>query len=375
MANTDPWHEVEPEEFDEDLSELHESEESHDDTDYEDESQDEDGKEHEDCSCNGDDPDCACQTSAADDQHDESSRDSEQYYREHSEEESERSYQASDADYYYELKERRIERKRELLEDMKRDEEILQQLWALHEEKEKEVYAIRESLVQASDELVHEAKAKMESGKVDGRQHRPRLELGTKDFTLYSTEYIDHFWYPSLMNMAISMPCVAFYQMTADETWGNPVTEETVCETDCDAPKLGGQVMYLIPDFDFHFEPINIPLYASTQAVVLEPPRGEQKMGCEVEFLGGDYLILRIGRDFILDQAEEKWRRILFEETDCADAPEVLEFVGIHYDPKKRKAEMQRQEDAKRARREPSPRETFFEMNHPMGWWKQSGWG
>jgi len=51
-------------------------------------------------------------------------------------------------------------------------------------------------------------------------------------------------------------------------------------------------------------------------------------------------------------------------------APEVFEFVGIWRDLEKEKAE--RQERMAKARRSPSPRESWFEMNHPMGWWHQS---
>lgn len=77
---------------------------------------------------------------------DHASNSSEQWDEEHFEEESECSYKEDDADYCYELKKSRIERTRGLREHMKREEENLQRLRALHEEKEKEVRAIRESL-------------------------------------------------------------------------------------------------------------------------------------------------------------------------------------------------------------------------------------
>lgn len=50
-------------------------------------------------------------------------------------------------------------------------------------------------------------------------------------------------------------------------------------------------------------------------------------------------------------------------------AQEVFEFVGIWRDLEEEKAE--RRERMAKARRSPSPRESWFEMNHPMGSWNQ----
>lgn len=375
MSNPDPYHEVYPEEFDEDLSEIHESEESEDETDYEsplgDECSEENEDCHKECNCDGDNPDCECLTSAGDDQYDHASNDSERWDGEQSEEESERSYKEDDADYYYELKKSRVERKRELREHMKHQEESLRRVRVLHEEKEKEVRAMRECLVQASMEVEGkiEDTVKMGSGK-SNEQCRPRLELVGKHFKLYSTEYLDHFLSPSLMDTYVHDPYVEFYQMTADGTWGDPVTGISLSDTDCDPAKLDGHIAYLTPDFDCHFEPFRIHEYAGTQTVVLESWHKEHKVEFEIEFLGDDYLILRVGRDLIINYEGERQKKILCEQSKCADAPEMLEFVGIHYDFRKRRAEMQLQEEAKRTRRE--PRETFFEMSHPMGWWNWS---
>ncbi|OBT47088.1 hypothetical protein VE00_03132 [Pseudogymnoascus sp. WSF 3629] len=77
LKYTDPH----PEDFDEDLSELEESDEL----------------DEKKCECGGDASECECDLA---DEH----------------KESERSYNGSDADIYYELKETRKERKRELLE-------------------------------------------------------------------------------------------------------------------------------------------------------------------------------------------------------------------------------------------------------------------
>lgn len=111
--------------------------------------------------------------------------------------------------------------------------------------------------------------AKNKSGKSD-EQCRPHLELVGKHFILYSTEYLDHFLSPSLMDTYVHDPYVEFYQMTADGTWGNPVRGISLSDADCDPSKLDGHVAYLTPDFDCHLEPFSIPENAGTQTLVLE---------------------------------------------------------------------------------------------------------
>ncbi|KAL2793697.1 hypothetical protein BJX66DRAFT_305488 [Aspergillus keveii] len=56
--------------------------------------------------------------------------------------------------------------------------------------------------------------------------------------------------------------------------------------------------------------------------------------------------------------------------------PDLFEFVGIRPGFEKEREERGRAQ-AKRKRSPsppspPSPRESWFEMNHPMGWWNQS---
>lgn len=56
------------------------------------------------------------------------------------------------------------------------------------------------------------------------------------------------------------------------------------------------------------------------------------------------------------------------------DAPETFEFVGILRDLEKEKEERLRAAEEEKKNRPESPRESYFEMNHPMGWWAQSRW-
>lgn len=60
---------------------------------------------------------------------------------------------------------------------------------------------------------------------------------------------------------------------------------------------------------------------------------------------------------------------LLKEPTESA--PENFEFVGNLESQERKKMEEERQ---KKRKRSPSPRETFFEMNHPMGYWNMGRW-
>ncbi|KAK4212742.1 hypothetical protein QBC37DRAFT_424524 [Rhypophila decipiens] len=58
---------------------------------------------------------------------------------------------------------------------------------------------------------------------------------------------------------------------------------------------------------------------------------------------------------------------------DYLNLPAVLRFVGVKCDLVQEGAELvAARRRARRAARSPSPRRTYFEMNHPMGWYKQS---
>ena len=83
------------------------------------------------------------------------------------------------------------------------------------------------------------------------------------------------------------------------------------------------------------------------------------------KFIGNGYLKLRVSREMVFMN-----RYCAGPPAPPAAAPEMFEFVGIRRDWEKEKAEQQ--ERMTKARRSPSPRESWFEMNHPMGSWHQS---
>lgn len=68
-------------------------------------------------------------------------------------------------------------------------------------------------------------------------------------------------------------------------------------------------------------------------------------------FVSDDYLILTVPQQLVLG-----------DRSPLESAPATFKFVGIRRDP--HKAIEERGEKRKRS---PSPRETWFEMNHPMG--------
>jgi hypothetical protein len=81
-----------------------------------------------------------------------------------------------------------------------------------------------------------------------------------------------------------------------------------------------------------------------------------------VDFIGNGYLKLGVSRDIVLKSCP------VFSST----APEMLEFVGILRDLEKGKKKTSEEQERRAKNRSPSPRESWFEMNHPMGWWNQS---
>jgi hypothetical protein len=82
-----------------------------------------------------------------------------------------------------------------------------------------------------------------------------------------------------------------------------------------------------------------------------------------LKFFGNEYLKLSVPRALV--EGHHKLR---------SGAPERFEFVGILRDLEKEKTERKQAAEEEEKRRPASPRESYFEMNHPMGWWAQSRW-
>lgn len=235
---------------------------------------------------------------------------------------SNRSYNGSDADYYYELKAERKERKLELQETRERNKQAKDGQRAFDRDKEREVQEMYDSLKNAKQSEI------------------PLEPIAGKHFCLYSLDHVDYCYssdmYPSKY--------VEFYHLDENDRSGQllPARQET---------QMHGHV-YFNSDTDCDFGPFSPPKHAGLEEFRLGSTRG--KYGLVFQFISNDYVKLKVPREVVFANRDPP-----------AEAPEVFEFAGIRYDREKGKAETKR-------KRSPSPRETWFEMNHPMGWWNQS---
>ncbi|QPH00189.1 hypothetical protein C2857_003510 [Epichloe festucae Fl1] len=319
---------IEPYDFDEDISELGEGEGDSDrdslgvacECGSEDEC--ECGSEDE-CECGSED-ECECDPLDEDED----------------DEESEHSYTGSDADYYYELKEQRTDRKMELRNEKRRLQEDRTFTRELESRNEQEVHAAYEAMLEAQK-----------------RRDCPRRRLESiagKTFYLYSVDHVDHCYnydlYPSKY--------VEFYHINADDgEVGNPPDQNA---------KITGHA-YMNVSSGCSFVPFCPPKSAGSQGIRLKVHGSDDEPA--FQFISDKYLIMTVGADSEMTRKD-------IRESEPADVPDAFKFAGIHMDFEERKQQMRRNMEERRSRRPPSPpspRETFFERCHPMGAWK-SGW-
>ncbi|KAF7586529.1 hypothetical protein BBP40_008701 [Aspergillus hancockii] len=295
---------IEPYDFDEDISELGEDE----------------GDSGSDslgvaCECNSEDE---CECGLLDD-----------------DEESEHSYTGSDADYYYELKNQRTDRKIELRDEKERQQEERNFTRELESRKEQEVYAAYEAML--------ESQKKRDSS-------RPRLEsIAGKTFNLYSVDHVDYCYDDFLY----APKYVEFHYISADGEFCRP--------PDRDAEILGH--VYLNANSVCDFVPFRPPKWAGHQKIQLKA-EGSQ-YGPVFQFINDKYLIMTVRADseMVLND---------IRKSEAADVPDTFKFVGIHMDLEERKRQIREEMEDRRSTRPPSPPspgDTYFEMSHPMGAW------
>jgi hypothetical protein len=232
---------------------------------------------------------------------------------------SDRSYNGSDADCYYELKEEREERKRELQEIREDEQEAKEEQQRFERNKENEVQSACEAL---------------KSGKES--KTAPLESFASKNFRLYSADYVKHCYDPDLYRFKY----VEFYRLDKD---GQLLSER-------EAGQINGHI-YFNSGNVCSLRPFSPPKHASLDNCRLQDFDGTYDL--TIQFLSNDYLKLKVGRELVLKYMPQP-----------PHAPEFFEFVGISSDREKEK------EKADRFAR-PSPGETWFEMNHPMGWWNE----
>lgn len=295
-----------PEDFDEDLSELEESDDS----------------DEKECECDGDASECECDLEDED-------------------KESERSYDGSDADNYYELKETRKERKRELLEQRERHEEEKKARIEYAKEKEEEVNAAYESFRKAR----RRAKKKNKTIPLDS--------IAGRTFKLFSSDYAE-FWNPHLLD---GTKYVEFYHL--DDQGGFDFSRNAGKGVGTEKRPVDGHV-YFDAENGCSFGPLPLPTRARRKNVKI---KGDGKYDLSFNFFANGYLKLRVPRDLLKDAL-----------VSPSTAPQIFEFVGILRDYEKERKEIAEAREKTAKNRPPSPRESYFEMNHFMGSWAQSKW-
>ncbi|KAH7137595.1 hypothetical protein EDB81DRAFT_799641 [Dactylonectria macrodidyma] len=298
--------EVEPYDFDEDLSDLEEPNEN---------AEKDNDSMHGSCECDNEDSDCDCESLGHDT--DDSL--------------TQRSYDGSDADYYYELKYDREERKRERRDIRNSERKAKEAQRDFEGQKENEVQEAYEHLQQA-----------FRQGDVP-----PILDLHAgKLFHLYSVDHMDHCYNPDLYPSKY----VEFY--TLDDS-GAPADDEH--PPGDEATQIHGHVYFNV-DCGCDFAPFPPPKHACLEEHLLKSFHGEFEL--EFRFISNDYIIMTVPRELVF-----------IDSSPIPSAPEIFKFMGIRYDREKEK----QRRDTKR-KRSPSPRESWFEMNHPMGSWNLGGW-
>ncbi|KAK2802644.1 hypothetical protein FQN50_007252 [Emmonsiellopsis sp. PD_5] len=223
------------------------------------------------------------------------------------------SYNGSDADYNYELKADR--KKRELpLYKMKKAQR------SFDRDRETEVQEICDSLRNAK------------------QRQTPLGSLLSQEFRLYSVDHVDYCYTSDWYDGSRS---VEFYPNNVN---GLRWPGKHIC----------GSIDF-DEDTEYDIGPCLPPEHAG-----LEESRWKsdcQKHEFVFQFLSNDHLKLKVPREALFTNKEAP-----------ADAPEVFKFVGIRRDREK-----EREEWNLKRKRSPSPKDSWFEMNHPMGWWSQRG--
>jgi hypothetical protein len=209
--------------------------------------------------------------------------------------ESERSYAGSEAECYYELKDEREERKRELLEQRRTIDKEREKQMKYERAKEEEVSAAYESF----------KKARRRARK-EGRR-MPVDSIAGQEFTLYSSDYVDKYT-SEFGETPISRKRAEFYYV-CDSEWGG--SDEVGVEDGLDntgkvvAGKekpmyVQGQV-YLDSEASCTFSLIRLPTYARRKDMKFKSDGGKYDLW--FKFFGNGYLKLSISRNLVFNGA------------------------------------------------------------------------
>ena len=240
-----------------------------------------------------------------------------------------------------------------------------------------EFFGIRKDLVEARDErraMLASKELALEREHVKAREEEVRAVLESlgkaeekgeetpiigslvgKEFMLYCSGAVEHFY----SDMAPSKT-VVFHRA---ERFGDYDGETGEIRPDrveeIEARGVDGMV-YLAEGLKCDFESFHPPKNATQEAIKVA---GEDGHELSFQLLGNGYLKMTIPRE------------VVYYNTPPPTAPETFEFVGIYFDRKGAMERAHAKDQEERARNPPaSPRESWFEMNHPMGSWAQDDW-
>lgn len=231
---------------------------------------------------------------------------------------SERSYDGSDADDYYELKELREDRKLELRQEKGK-------AYAFEKSKEVEVQS------------AYDATRFEKESPVDLRLFDPKT---SNHFRIYSTDWVQH----CFSSNAHASPYIEFYELGGNSSGQSSKPEKR---------QIHGH-LYIHGSLDCDFKPFYPPQYASLSNTKLESEDGKYKI--TVQFFSHDYLKLQVSQKFFFQKSAR-----------TPKAPDFFEFVGIRRNREKERLE--REMEAKKRKRAASPRDSWFERTHSMGSW------
>ncbi|KAH0490753.1 hypothetical protein TgHK011_002207 [Trichoderma gracile] len=293
LVNLPQEYDIEDADFDEDISVLHEGEEESLDPDAFD-----DDESIRRCDCASSDmEDCECdeeEDSAPEKEMDDGA-------------ESERSYQGSDADYYYELKEQRIQRKidlRDLREKQERQRALTRELAG---EKEQEVREAYEAMVKEQKK---------------GDAPRPRLaSIANRLFFLFSVDHVDYCYdydlYPSKY--------VEFHYLDKDCRAIPPPSADT---------EIDGHV-YLHSSAGCDFCSFVPPKRAGVKKRRFPTHGSDNDHAPVFQFISDRYLIMTV-------KSDSKMLSRDIQELGAENVPKELKFFGIRMEKEERKVYMEK---------------------------------
>ena len=236
---------------------------------------------------------------------------------------SERSYDGSDADYYYERKSDRKQRKYELREQ--------------REVQQKEKQALRGFEAQAETE-VEEALKRLQQAFRQGEAPSILNLQPSKLFHLYSVDHVDHCYHPELY---------PYKYVEFDSPDDDHELVDDKKSPSHEATEVSGHV-YFDADTHCYFLPFSPPEYTGLEEHMLKTYNQDFEVGCR--FISNDYIIITVPRELVFMDN-------LIPPSAPETAPARFKFMGIRYNHEKERQRLKR-------KRTPSPGESLFDMNH-----------